>query len=161
MKGVQLKESKIGVGDNVSINQMGDPSKEEKLTKSKKLISGIVYKKTEHKVVVSVDAGEDTPTYLEDQIVAVLMEVSNVTYRRMQNVLKDLEKAAQDSGHPTNHLIHVLFSGLDPHEINRKVQQKHVLRSDEELAFNNPGLNQEQKRAVRLALETQSFAMSN
>jgi hypothetical protein len=45
---------------------MGDPSKEEKLTKSKKLISGIVYKKNDFKVVISVDGNEEAPTYLED-----------------------------------------------------------------------------------------------
>jgi hypothetical protein len=93
---------------------MTEQNKEEKLNKSKKLVSGIVYKKTEYKVVVSVDSNEEI-SFLEDNIVALLMEVSDVTYKRLSHVLNDLEYAGSEEKHKSNHLINVLFNNVDPH----------------------------------------------
>jgi hypothetical protein len=40
-----------------------------------------------------VDGKEDI-SFLEDNIVALLMEVSDVTYKRLSNILNEIEKAA-------------------------------------------------------------------
>ncbi len=63
------------------------------LKHKKALFGGIVYRKSEYKIVVSVDSEDSIPSDAEgcERLFCLLVEVNDVTYKRFQNVLKDLE----------------------------------------------------------------------
>lgn len=90
---VKLPQVKIQPGDNVGLFKMNEIQFQ---LNQKPLISGVVYKKNDFKIVLSVDNQNIDDFYDKNlvnfnELYSIIIEVNEVTHRRHTQAIKNIE----------------------------------------------------------------------
>ncbi|EGR33594.1 immunoglobulin mu binding protein 2, putative [Ichthyophthirius multifiliis] len=153
-KSLQLPESKFSNGDNILIYKF-----DTYFDKKQALENGVIYKKTNFKIIISFDK-DFQPNRLQNEVISLVIETNEITYKRCAKTLDQLSQKYSDSNFQGSALIRVLIDGDDPSLQNNFVKQAHLLKQDTHLNdYFNQNLNKEQKEAVEFALKSPNIAL--
>ena len=137
----RLPECRFGGGDNVGIYDNSE------YIQGKPLVSGVVHRRSEHKLIISLEAqeeGEDVEALIQDKYLSVCSTINEVTYHRYSKALDELEST--DGSHKSKLLLQTLFNYVSYPSLSES----------KPIEFIDQSLNEQQKQAVAKCISTGS-----
>ncbi|KRX10128.1 P-loop containing nucleoside triphosphate hydrolase [Pseudocohnilembus persalinus] len=170
-KQVKLPEVKIQAGDNIAVYKAMDG-----FLSKKPVVSGIVYRKNQYKIVLSledfknnVDEFFDKNYVNHNEIYSIVIEVNEITYNRQMSTLQLLEEVQQDVNSKQRHLCDILFesnNSSDLNKLNPHVKRSQILKYDpqndknsQQINWRKKDLNDEQKDAIKFCLSRENIGL--
>lgn len=147
---IKLPRNKFSCGDLVSIYE-----NTAFFSLSKPIVSGLIYKTSELKLLISLEQTRDLEKFdLEDILsqkkLSLLLNSNEVTYKRHLLVLQRIKETIQTSTRPAHRLSNVLLFPEDKFS-------EHPKKNFKNLEFYDKSLNSEQQTAIEKALEAESL----
>ena len=152
----RIPRNKFGSGDTIGIYETPP------FYYTSVILSGLVYKATDYKLIIALDKGKNTDFdgidiygALSGKKLSILSTSNEITYKRHMKVLERIPQVLDNNTHPSHQLAYKILSP-DTSYFNISMQDRKI-DENPSVDFYDKSLNFEQKEAITKALTSQGL----